>query len=108
MGVMDDKDTVSDARFSDLKDMISMRFDDTNARLLAISQQLDSYETKEHARSELSHLSYRCDMLEQDLKEAQEQLKTYKESVYRRATMLTTILSSVVSIIFGVLQLALH
>lgn len=109
MDYMDDyRQQVTDARFQDLKEVINTRFDDMNSRLVTISKQLDNYETKDHAASEINHLVFRCNDLEQKLQDAENELDKFKDSLYRKATLLATVLSSVVSIIFGILQLALH
>ena len=109
MDYMDDyRQQVTDARFQDLKEVINNRFDDMNSRLATISKQLDNYETKDHAASEISHLSFRCNDLEQKLQDAEDELTKFREGIYRKAALLTTVLSSVVSLVFGILQIALH
>ncbi|QHJ77917.1 MAG: hypothetical protein [Caudoviricetes sp.] len=109
MGYMDDyRQQVTDARFQDLKEVINTRFDDMNSRLVTISKQLDNYESKDHAASEINHLVFRCDDLEQKLQDAEDDLEKFKDSLYRKAALLATVLSSVVSIIFGILQFFIH
>lgn len=109
MDYMDDyRQQVTDARFQDLKEVINTRFDDMNSRLATISKQLDNYETKDHAASEISHLAFRCNDLEEKLQDAENELDKFKDSLYRKAALLATILSSVVSIIFGILQIVIH
>ncbi len=109
MDYMDDyRQQVTDARFQDLKEVINTRFDDMNSRLVTISKQLDNYESKDHAASEINHLVFRCNDLEEKLQDSEDELTKFKDSLYRKAALLATILSSIVSIVFGVLQLVVH
>lgn len=101
---MDDTDKVSSDRFNDLKETLNTRFDGVNHQLDTIQQTLDSFESKDHAAAEFSHLNYRVDAVENQVDDLREEQESAKTSIYRTVCIITSILSLTVAIVSQLLQ----
>lgn len=94
-------------RIDDLKDTMTSRFDDTNARLADIQATLSGLETKDHASAEWRHVNSRVDDLKDQIDDSKKDLESFRGQIYRTVTLITGILSMVVSIASNLLP-SLH
>lgn len=101
---MDDRDSVSSARFSDLKETLNTRFDGVNRQLDSIQAKLDDFETKDHAKAQSDSTDYRIKEVERQIEDADTKMDEYKSSIYRTVCVITSILSLVVSAISQISQ----
>lgn len=96
---MDDTDKVSSDRFNDLKETLNTRFNGVDNQLGTIQKTLDSFESKDHAAAEFSHLNFRLDELHSQIDDSKDDLESFRSQIYRTVTLITSIVSIVITLV---------
>lgn len=87
-----------DDRINDLMEMMGARFDDTNARIDSLQQTLDGLESKEHASSEINHIEYRIQSIENTIEQN-------RKSMRRTVSALSGFVAFLVTTILTIIQI---
>lgn len=89
----DDIASMINARFNDM----ATRFDDTNERIESVQHSLDGLESKEHAASEIQHLTYRITLVEDSIEKS-------KSTMWRTASTISSIIAFVVTTVISLMN----